>query len=307
MGAVKGVAGISAPAVFFRVLFNSRLLPHACHCTALVLYNFFYRQYRAALALKFRTRGRIPLTAVDHPLDGRIPFSPDWIEMYLDFVGQWIRMLGFLLERFGKGAWDAVAGFLDSMGALYRFAALVYMRNLSTTSRPLYLKRPRFFLLHLLDPHLMCVPSLHVMVVILTYTRFARALGELGGGDLAGPAEECRRRALDITESILYVKQHSVNCVAAAMYAMTRFDRGNFPPAEAEAFAAGLFDGKSAATLALPRIDAETAEAARRHILDLYRRFLSREPPGEEGWEGPLLEFLKSPSPRPRPRSGKET
>jgi hypothetical protein len=142
----------------------------------------------------------------------------------------------------------------------------------------------------------MCIPSLHVMVVIHTYTRFTRIMGELGGGaspQAASLAAELFRGALDITEAILYVKQHSVNCVAAAMYAMTCFDGAAFPPEEAERFGAGLFAGDSPRTAALPRISAEAGEELRGHILGLYRRLRDRA--GEAGgdWAGPLLDFLE--------------
>jgi hypothetical protein len=290
MAAVERASDIPAPVVFFKIFLNRRLRSHARRCIGSIFYNFFFCQYRAALVRGFNLKGQIPVSAVDHELDDRIPFSPGWITVYLDFVGLWVRMLGFLLTHFGARAWNAAAGFMDSMGELYRFAGTVYRKNLSTTRRPFYIGRPRFLLLHVFDPHLMCIPSLHVMVVIFTYTRFTRILAELGAGD--GPwAKECRRGALDITEAILYVKQHSVNCVAAAMYAMTRFDRAGFPPEEAENFASRLFRGESAHTAALPQIGAEAAEAARGHILNLYRRFLSQ---GQgENWEKPLLVFLR--------------
>jgi hypothetical protein len=141
----------------------------------------------------------------------------------------------------------------------------------------------------------MCIPSLHVMVMIFTYTRFSRIMEDLDAeGRFSARVEECRRGALDITESILYVKQHSVNCVAAALYAMTCFDGAAFPPAEAEAFTARLFTGESRRTAALPRIDREAGEQVREHILGLYRQFCRGAPASGGGdWTGPLLDFLR--------------
>jgi hypothetical protein len=280
------------------VVLNRRLASPARRCTASIFYNFFFLQWRAALAGKFRTKRSIPVSRVDHELDALVPFNPGWINVYLDFVGFWVRMLGFLLAGFGRRAWGEAAGFLDSMGALYRFAGEIYRRNLSTTRRPFYIGRPRFLLIHLVDPHLMCIPSLHVMVVILAYTRFARIMERLGRGDspLAG---EFRQGALDITAAILYVKQHSVNCVAAALYAMTCFDGAAFPPEEAEAFVSRLFreGGQGAAGLPRPAgpagIGEDAAALLREHIRGLYRRFLRRRPE-LSGWEGPLLEFLEA-------------
>jgi hypothetical protein len=290
--------GISEAAVFFRVILDRRLRPHARRCIGSIFYNFFFRQHLAVLTGKLGF-GKPPVSQVDHELDSLIPFSPGWIGVYLDFVGLWVRMLGFLLKRFRARARAAAAGFMDSMGELYRFAGEVYQKNLSTTRRPYYVAELRFFLLHLADPHLMCIPSLHVMVVILTYTRFRDILRDLDKeGRFSLQAEEIRRGALDITEAILYVKQHSVNCVAAAMYAMTRFDGAAFPPEEADSFAAGLFAGESGRNAgpgmaALPRIGPEAGEAARGYILELYRRFYRQGLEAGQDWAKPLLDFLR--------------
>ncbi|GHU05608.1 hypothetical protein FACS1894147_11940 [Spirochaetia bacterium] len=225
------------------------------------------------------------MSRVDHELDQKIPFVPDWIGIYHNFTPFWIRTIGFLLMEERERAMDAVRDFLDSMAALYAFAAEVYQQNFSTTRRPFYLRRPGFIMIHLTDPHLMCIPSLHVMAVIRTYTKFAAMLRALGEEETyAAQLAELKKGANDITESILYVKQHSVNCVSAGMYAMTRFDETLFPPDEAERFTVKLF-------VTSGRPDAADAGAIRTHIISLYRRFV------EEGhsaarWEDPLLAFL---------------
>jgi hypothetical protein len=284
-------------ATFTEAILNRRVRIPACRCITSIFYHFFFCQHRAALRRKFKIGEQIPVSQVDHQLDILIPFSPGWIVVYLDFVGLWVRMLGFLLSCFGKGALDAMTGFLDTMGKLYRFAGEVYQKNLSTTRRPFYIRRPRFLLIHLVDPHLMCIPSLHVMVVIFTYTSFRRIMKSLDAeGRFSVRVAECFRGALDITEAILYVKQHSVNCVAAAMYAMSCFDGAAFPPEEAESFTARLFTGESPRTAALPRLDPEAAERVREHILGLYRQFYRRASeagPGTGDWTQPLLEFLR--------------
>jgi hypothetical protein len=98
---------------------------------------------------------------------------------------------------------------------------------------------------------------------------------------------EVRQLALDITEAILYVKQHSVNCIPAAMYTMTRFDPGLFSVEEAEDFVSALFTrpfspGKSA--------------AIRAYIISRYRHFLAEGRNGGD-WKEPLLKFLVNPAP----------
>jgi hypothetical protein len=277
------------------------LRPATLRCIFSIFFNFFFRQYRAALL-----PGRVPVSKVDHPLDLKIPFVPAWVTIYLDFVTYWIRMLSFLLRAYGRRAYDAAREFLTAMGELYAFAAEAYQKNFSTTDRPFYIARPRFFLIHLVDPHLMCIPSLHVMVVIRTYTRFAAILRSLDEAErCAAHIAEMKQGALAITQAILFVKQHSINCVAAAMYAMTRFDRDLFPPAEAEAFTALLFGDPppppsiAAAKnrlrpCAAPRTSLPPADVAeiRAHIIGLYRLFLEEGKDARE-WTEPLLGFLR--------------
>jgi hypothetical protein len=247
-----------------------------------IMYNFFFLQYKAALL-----PGRIPVTPVDHPLDEYIPFTPKWVAVYLDFVAYWVRMIGFLFTQYGRRAVEPVKDFVESMGKLYAFAAEVYAENLSTTSRPRYYSRPRFLLIHIFDPHLMCVPSLHVMVVIRTYTKFRAIIRSLGEeARFAAQINETRRSALAITEAILYVKQHSVNCVSAAMYAMSCFEHALFPEEEAGGFAADLFTGPGSP---------EESKAIRAYIIEKYRQFREEGKRGKD-WRGPLLRFLKNPA-----------
>jgi hypothetical protein len=290
---------------FAKTLCVSSLRPAVLRCTALIIYYFFFRQYRAALL-----PGRAPVSRVDHPLDLKIPFVPSWVTIYLDFVMFWIRMLAFLLHTYRRRAYDAAREFIVSMGRLYAFAAQTYQKNFSTTDRPFYIARPRFLVIHLFDPHLMCVPSLHVMVVIWTYKKFEAILRSFNdAGRYAAQIEEMKQGALAITHAILFVKQHSVNCIAAALYAMTRFDGELFPPEEAEAFIKQLFwEAPPPRTLqighlpanykvrpwAAPRtkIPAEDASIIRAHIISLFRRFIEEGKTAQE-WEAPLLNFMR--------------
>ena len=275
------IADEPVPLTFIKILGKPYLRITALRCVASIFRHFFFLQYWAALL-----PGRIPVSQVDHPLDGKIPFLPGKVNTYLDFVAFWVRTLGFLLKSCGSGILEQVRNFLETMGDLYAWAALVYGKNLSTTERPFYIGRPRFLLIHSLDPHLMCIPSLHVMVVIRTYTLFREIIKSIGEEERFAPqAEELRLGALAITEAVLYIKQHSVNCISAAMYAMTRFDPTLFPPAEAERFASGIF----ADTKMPGKAD---GDEIRGYILSLYRRFLSLGESCDE-WTEPLLNFLK--------------
>ena len=278
------IAKESVPRTFIKVLSSPYLRTTALRCVASIFRNFFFLQYRHAFL-----PGRIPVTKVDHPLDSKIPFLPGKVNIYLDFVAFWVRTVGFLLKTFGRRALEPVRNFLETMGGLYSHAAEVYRKNLSTTERPFYIRRPRFLLIHAVDPHLMCIPSLHVMVVIRTYTFFGELLKTLGEEErFASQLEELYRGALAITEAVLCIKQHSVNCISAALYAIARFEPRLFPPEEAERFVSGIFS--------LPSVNGGVNEADGREIRDfilsLYRRFLAQ---GEAGgdWTEPLLGFLK--------------
>jgi len=278
---IEQIARESVPMSFIRVLGKPHLRTTGLRCIASIFRHFFFLQYRSAFL-----PGRIPVTKVDNPLDKKIPFLPGKVNIYLDFVAFWVRTVGFLLRRFGRRAQEPVRYFLETMGQLYASAAEVYIKNLSTTERPFYIKRPKFLLIHLADPHLLCIPSLHVMIVIRTYTLFRKMAKSLGEEkNFTAQAEELRQGALAITEAVLYIKQHSVNCIPAAMYAMTKFDPGLFPPEEAERFASGIFQSSN-----LP--GKAEADEVREYILTLYRRFLAQ---GDDSanWTEPLLDFLK--------------
>ncbi|MDR2103010.1 MAG: hypothetical protein LBP42_02785 [Treponema sp.] len=264
-----------------RILRYPSLRHAALGCVKSILYYFFFFQYKAALF-----PGRIPTAQADHPLDKRIPFQPRQVNIYLDFIAYWVRLAGFLLRRYRRRGLGPVEGLIDSMGKLYAFAGQVYAKNLSTTNRPRYLARPRFVLIHAADPHLLCIPSLHVMVVIRAYTQFRAILRSLGDEEeLAPRITAAEQGALAITEAILFVKQHSINCIAAAMYAMSSFDRELFPPAEGERFISPLFSSQPALFPADRKIITD-------YIIALYRRFLREG--ADRPWEAPLLDFLRS-------------
>jgi len=285
---------------FFMSMLTPALRPAFNKSVPSIFFNFFLRQYHAAFL-----KGRIPVSQVDHELDKKIPFVPSWVTIYIDFVHFWIRMLTFFLRRFRRKAYKPIRDFIYSMGDLYAYAAQVYKRNMSTTKRPFYIARPRFFVIHLLDPHLMCIPSLHVMVVIHTYLQFIEISKKLGKADVfKEQIEEMKHGALAISQAILFVKQHSVNCLPAALYGMTCFSPGVFPPEEAEKFTALLFSAPPDKSTQLPGcrvhpaasprtiISSEDQKEIKSHILTLYYRFLE-EGKTAKNWYDPILKFLK--------------
>ena len=274
------------------------------------------RQYRAAIL-----PGRVPVSQVDHRLDGKIPFTPSWVNVYIDFIPFWIRMVTFLLRNYRRRSFAIVGDFLVSIGGLFNFAADVYSKNLSTTKRPFYIGRPRFLSIHLLDPHLMCVPSLHVMLAVFTYVKFESIMRSFGEAEKrALQIEEMRRGALAICQAILFVKQHSVNCIGASIYAMTKYDSELFPPEKAQAICDMLFEEyppspfspvlcirtnhdkafchaakcrKCKLAVPLTKLPASDIAEIKEHITSSYRRFYNAGKTAKS-WEEPLLDFLRN-------------
>jgi hypothetical protein len=226
-------------------------------------------------------------------------------------------MLSFLLRKYRRRVYKEVREFIISMDKLYAFAAEIYKKNLSTTKRPFYIARPRFLFIHLVDPHLLCIPSLHVLVVIFTYKKFSEILRSLSNDEsIAAMTEEMKQGALLISWAILFVKQHSINCIATTLYAMTRFDTALFSPEDGEAFIDLFFNFMnnivknkkftpkkthrqklanhkvrpgSAPVVMLPAED--TAEI-KSHIRNLYRQFISAGKTAKS-WDEPLLCFMQ--------------
>jgi hypothetical protein len=249
--------------------------------------NFFVLQRKAARGII-----HIPVANVEHPLDAKIPFSPEYVGIYMDFTWCWIRALAFLLRAFGRRADTHVQQFLHDIDKMYTFAACVYSKYMSTTRRPRYTKSMLFRVIYLFDPHLMCIPSLHVMVAVFTYTAFRSILRALDtAGRFAPGAAALYRHAVGIIDSILFVKQHSVNCVAAGMYAMHCFSPGLFPREEAEQCAAALLRESG-----LPPQD---ADAIRAHIITLFNSFVEAEKTAPR-WDAVLVDFLANHPCAPR-------
>ncbi len=276
----KTVAGMNVPAFAFVAISTGSLRAPALRCARNAATEFFGVQWRARFS-----PGLKPLSSVDHALDPLVPFTPGYIHIYMDFIPFWIRTAAWLHAHYGKRAAPEVGEFIDGIAGLYKQAALVYRARLSTTKRPFYIKRPRFALIHVTDPHFACVPSLHVMIVVyawLAFREFVRRHDEEAAA--ADRIRELRAGALAITESILYVKQHSVNCVSAAMYAIAILYPKLITVAESEEFIMQMFAGKSVPA-------EEDAVKVKAHILDLFRQFMS-EGKGVADWRMPLLDFL---------------
>lgn len=249
--------------------------------------SFFLPQFEN---LVFRRR---PVANVDHPLDPSVPFDPSYVGKYTDFVRLWMGTFFKLDRLYGPRAEEEIGDFLDAIRSLYAEAGTVYKAVHSTTTRPSRNCNLHFAIIHAFDPHLECVPSLHVMLVVsnwLLAAEIVEALGfdraeGLGPDEVLGWLGCLRDEALAITESVLLVKQHSINCIGASLfYLKRRFPR--FGERETAAFMADLFSSGS--------IEPDTAEALRSTALGLcasLEKDFARHP--SRGWQGPILDFLR--------------
>lgn len=183
-----------------------------------IVTKFFYPQYQRKLRIKKRK-----IVNVDHELDKLIPFSADYLQVYMGFSNLWIKSIYFLYKEFGKKSLPHIDQFIRSVDQLYRIGFEVSDSCQSTTTRPDSGKNIKLKILHWIDPHLHCIPSLHVMIVCFNHLRISSIIKELTdqSGEYEKELEYLWDQAVLITNSILYMKQHSINCISAGLFALS--------------------------------------------------------------------------------------
>jgi len=181
-----------------------------------ILKDFFLPQFTNATGLTRRSE-----IYVDHPLDQEVPFSPRYVKIYLSFIRYCVDAVVYLYDRGGPCSVAAVESFVDKLTDLNKIAGSVYRTAHSTTQRPKYLKHPKFVMIHLFDPHLNCIPSLHVIVACHAMNELSQLADSLKLKDAAVIKQELENGAVEIVESVLLIKQHSINCVAAGLFCLS--------------------------------------------------------------------------------------
>ncbi len=255
-----------------------------------VVRYFFYPQFETRFFPKRR-----PVVNVDHPLDETIPFRPDLVAEYLTFFFLWINTALFLARNYGRSGILRYASYIDEITMMYLDCGSIYLRRQSTTRRPPKAANSLFSVIHGLDPHLHCVPSLHVLVVVGNLIIGKRFISELSGGS-EGLREKralsyLRQEALRITESVLFVKQHSVNCIAVSFYYLSVF-YPEFDQAAVGEFIAELFSYEGG--------DLASKQDIRDYVEALYQRLLNAYRSRSDGnWRRVVLDYLKEFSANP--------
>ena len=260
--------------------------------SAKVLFRFLRTVVRDFFWLQFSVKWRfktIPVLDVSHPLDELIPFTPDKVKIYLNFTNFWIRPMTLLFRRLGvKKALPFCIEYLSLIETAYANAAKVYRFCMTTTKRPDYKTDAAFKMIHAFDPHLLCVPSLHVAIVILSSVYYADVFknDDFTEEERKTYTAELREGARRIIESVLYVKQHSVNCIPAAMYMMLYVLKNRFTISTGIDIINSLFaDDETLSDSDKKKISA--------HIHFMFERLLL-EGANENDWTVPVKRWLKS-------------
>ncbi|MFW6208548.1 MAG: hypothetical protein ACOC2R_02170 [Spirochaetota bacterium] len=250
--------------LFYTLLF---LLKRSTRSVGLrFLYTIWSHFFAPQLMTKYKLRKR-PVAWIDHPLDKKIPFQPHHVSIYLSFTSLWLKSIGFVYREFGTQALPDIIKFVKTLTSLYLESSKVYLQIQSTTNRPRYIGGFYFKVIHLFDPHLHCIPSLHVEIVGLNYTFISSLIDKYARNPSNYQREKdyLWRKAVLITNSILLIKQHSVSCVAAGLFTLAA---NNYPFSEedAEQIISALFTGTGNT---LP-----AGEEIRTYIRRLYHHFL---------------------------------
>lgn len=289
-----------------------------------IFYNFFFLQYKRFWQEVFyflllhkdrvlvyaKHKSVVPIVNVDNPLDSCIPFLPRKVKIYLDFVNFFIRVFSCLVKVLGKKACLPYSATLfNTLNTIYANCGEVYKLSMSTTTRPHYHKGFHFKLIHVFDPHYLCVPSLHVSIVTACYIYMLHLFNE----NASIQCEEATKSlilkevftgSVMITEAVLYIKQHSINCVAAAFFMLHASKvAGEFPYSEVEKVTYSLFTerasggyyGESEEKEKMDiKVTVKDKDAVCKYILNTYSALCSRfEENKGNTWQEVIHQFLK--------------
>ncbi len=215
----RPINSYSCVAPYFYMPLYPGTAKHAWKYIFTILKDFFILQHLQ----KFHITKRRVIN-VDTAIDEKIPFVPQKIFVYLSFVSFFVRPIDMLKHNLGlKKAAPYLCVYLKFLTSVYRNAASIYRYTMTTTSRPRYLKTHKFRTIHFFDPHLLCVPSIHVAISAGLYAWFRQFFktGLFPEKEAEAYLNEIKKQALAIVESVLLVKQHSVNCIPLALYMLT--------------------------------------------------------------------------------------
>ncbi len=266
----------AAPVSAIRLIFN-------------VLHNFFFLQWRQ----KFHFTHR-PIVFVNGEADEKIPFTPSYVKVYLSFVQFFIKPFDLIYKRLGlKNGRSFGSRSILFISRLYKNAAKIYKYCLSTTPRPNYNEMKEFRTIHFWDPHYLCVPSLHVAIASGVYSWYRQLFNEMVQKGLMEQAEADRRTAefraegIAIIESVLFVKQHSVNCIPTALYLVTKtMHESGAAPEDFHSYISDIFKD-------VPELSDEMKAYLQGYFTQLYEQLL-RDGETTDDWTLPIKKWLEA-------------
>ena len=236
----KPLCKFSCVKPYFPLLTRAPTIKRAWRFVGTILKDFFFLQMAQQLHITKR-----PVVNVESEIDEKIPFRPSYISTYMSFVAFFMRPMEMLRKRLGyRKASYYINLYLKFLTKIYKNASTIYRFSMSTTSRPKYRKNKGFVTIHIFDPHLLCVPSIHVAIAAGSYAWFKQLFKTdiLPKEEAEFRLEEIKKQSIAIVESVLFVKQHSVNCVPLALYMLSStMNKSFFTTADATAFIDLLF------------------------------------------------------------------
>jgi hypothetical protein len=260
--------------------------------------EFFKAAVREFFVPQFQSRllpGIRPVAVVGHPLDDSLPFVPRLFRRYLGYITVWLKTLSYLYRTYENFALADIEGMMGDIVLLYAASGTVYRRCQSTTtSRRSAPANPYFLLIVLFDPHLHCIPSLHVLTICYNYHQTRKIVMRLdpNGAACSQVVAETYKLALRITEATLLVKQHSLLDIGPSLFLLSSLfpDYGEM---EIRRFVSELFSRS-------PILDPDAAARVRRVILQSYEELLAlqggrRDSPPTDIVLDYLWERVKSP------------
>ena len=238
--AFRPITNFSSIAPFFCLTIRPQTTHYAWTYIFTIVKDFFSVQILHVLHIKRR-----PVINVDTEIDDKIPFKPKYVSTYMNFVKYFMRPLDMMRRRLGfKKASPYLCLYLKFLTNIYKNAASIYRFCLTTTSRPKYFKTRKFRAIHIFDKHLQCVPSIHVAIAAGTYAWFKQfyKTGIVSQQEADFHLKEIQTEATAIVESVLFIKQHSVNCVPLALYMLSStMSKSFFSANDVSDFIEGLF------------------------------------------------------------------
>lgn len=248
-----------------------------------VALKFFIAQYLEKLHIL-----RVPVKHVDHSLDDRVPFREEFLPVYMRFINFWVDTIAMLETKFG--VWHGAAmgsRLLYYLRLAYSSAYDIYSYCMTTTFRPDSADKG-VRALRRADPHFFCVPSLHIAIVALTWSFYRKLFDEedFTEGEKIAWLSELREEGCAIGQSVLYLKQHSVNCLPAALYMMCRIAPELFTPDDARLCISELL---ASAEYITAEDKAEITE-----YISAFFTMLINDTEGEQDWTLPLKHWLDS-------------